>query len=219
MTSQRGGSPISGPVVIAVGLVVVAALAGAYAGTNGFGRPGSTAPGSSEPPASVAPGTLGPPASAAPGSTPLVRIDPGLLAVLPPNVNGQSVLESSEGDADASTNASLARIADSAVGALAIDLGPGDFVLALVVRLQPGVLDEAGFRNWRDSYDAGVCGGGDAVTGHAQTQIGGRTVYVATCANGLHTYHTWIPASRLLISASSGGTANFGEILFGALKP
>lgn len=169
-------------------------------------------------PSPLAPGSLGPPASLAPGATPLVRIDPALLAALPQSVDGQSVLESSEGDAAASTNASLALIAEAAVGALAIDVGSGDLVLAIVVSLQPGVFDDAGFRNWRDNYDAGACGG-SGVVGHAESQIGGRTVYVATCGNGLHTYHTWIPDSRLLISASSGGTRNYGELLFGALRP
>ena len=217
MTTRPGRSPVTGPIVIAVALVAVAAIAGAYAGASGLGRPEVTPPRAITA-QTIEPTSLGPPASAAPGSTPLVRIDPALLAVLPASVNGQSVLESSEGDADASTNSSLARIAESAVGALAIDPGPGDFVLALVVRLKSDVLDDAGYRNWRDDYDVGVCGGG-GVAGHAQTQIGGRTVFVATCANGLHAYHAWIPASRLLVSASSGGTANFGEILFGGLTP
>jgi hypothetical protein len=138
--------------------------------------------------------------------------------VLPRTVGGQSVLESSDGDADASTNAALALIAESAVGALAIELGPGDFVLAIVVRLKPDALDDAGFRNWRDEYDTGVCAG-TGIAGHAQSQIGGRTVYVATCGNGLHTYHAWIPGSRILVSASSGGSRDFGQLLFGELKP
>ena len=182
----------------------------------------SPAPGSSgaATASGLVPGGLGPPASLPPAATPLVRIDPALLKVLPDSVEGQSVLESSEVDADASANASLARIADSAVGAIAIDPAAGDFVLPLVVRLRPSIFDDAGFRNWRDSFDAGVCGG-NGVAGHAQSQIGGRTVYVATCggSNALHTYHVWIPDSNLLVSASAGGTRNFGEVLFGTLRP
>lgn len=211
--SPRGSAPAQ-RVLAFLALALGFALALAACGTATPGASGSAG----TTPTLLPPGTLGPPASANPGPTPLVRIDPALLAVLPDSVGGQSVLESSEGDADASTNASLARIAESAVGALAIDPGPGDFVLALVVRLQPDALDDSGFRNWRDNYDVGVCSG-SGVAGHAESQIGGRTVYVATCGNGLHTYHVWIPASRLLVSASSGGSANFGEQLFGALKP
>lgn len=196
----------------------LAALAAVALAVAACGSPAPSATGSASVPSQPAPGSLGPPASLVPGATPLVRIDPALLAVLPPAVGGQIVLESGEGDADASTNASLALVAESAVGALAIDPGPGDFVLALVVRLKPGALDDAGFRSWRDNFDSGVCGG-SGIAGHAQSQIGGRTVYVATCGNGLHTYHTWIPDSRLLVSASSGGSRGFGELLFGALQP
>jgi hypothetical protein len=197
-------------------LVAAAAVAGGILGLSGVGRGGPPGPESS----GVVPGSLGPPASLSPGATPLVRIDRSLLAVLPATVDGHSVLESSEGDADASTNSSLARIADSAVGALAIDPGPGDFVLALVVRLKPDVLDDAGFRNWRDNYDAGACSA-TGVSGHAQSQIGGRTVYVATCGGNapIHTYHTWIAASGLLISAASGGSRDLGELLFESLRP
>ena len=196
----------------------LAALAAVALAVAGCGSPAPSASGSASVPSQLAPGSLGPPASIGPGATPLVRIDPALLAVLPPAVGGQVVLESGEGDADASTNASLALVAESAVGALAIDPGPGDFVLALVVRLKPGAIDDAGFRSWRDNFDNGVCGG-TGIAGHAQSQIGGRTVYVATCGNGLHTYHTWIPDSRLLVSASSGGSKGFGELLYGALRP
>jgi hypothetical protein len=202
-TSRRG--------VGLLALVGVAAFVGAFLGAMGFrGNPPV------EP--SGLPGTLGPPVTLAPGATPLVRIDPSLLSVLPDNVAGFSVLENREGDADAEANASLASLADAAVGALAIDPGPGDFVYALVVRLTPGALDEDGFRNWRDAYDQGACGG-SGVGGHAQSEIGGRTVYVGTCVNGLHTYHAWIGDRNLLISASSAGTREFGRELFANLRP
>ncbi len=200
-------------------LIAAAAVVGAWLGANsrsGPGQPGDTA--GSGAPSSGAPSSLGPPASLPPGATPLVRIDPTLLTVLPKDVDGLSVLESSEGDADASSNASLAMLADAAVGGLAIDPASGDFVLALVVRLRPGVMDDAGFRSWRDAYDGGVCGG-TGVSGNAETTIAGRQVFVGTCGNGLHTYHTWIAAKNLLVSASSGGTRNLGVTLFENLQP
>jgi hypothetical protein len=198
------------------GIAVIVATAFAACGSATPSPSAATSPS----PSQLTPGSLGPPASLAPGATPLVRIDPGLLAVLPQTVGGQSVLESSEGDADASTNASLALVAQSAVGALAIDPGPGDFVLALVVRLKPGALDDAGFRNWRDNFDAGACAA-TGIAGHAESQIGGRTVYVATCGGNdpIRTYHAWIADSQLLISASSHGSRDFGELLFAALNP
>jgi hypothetical protein len=164
------------------------------------------------------PASLGPPVTVGPAATSLVRIDPSLLAVLPTSVDGLSVLESSEGDADAASNASLARIADAAVGALAIDPGSGDFVFPLVVQLKPSAFDDAAFRNWRDSYDAGVCAG-SGVVGHAESEIGGRTVFVGTCANELHTYHAWIADRAILVSASAGGGRLLGEALFANLRP
>jgi hypothetical protein len=191
-----------------LGLVVAAALG--VTTLAGCGTPATT-------PVVLPPGSLGPPVTLAPTAAPLVRIDPSLLAVLPDSLDGLSVLESSEADADAQSNASLALIADAAVGALAIDPGSGDFVLSLVVRLKPGTVDEAGFRNWRDSYDAGACS--NAVSGHAEAAIAGRTVYVGTCANGLHTYHLWIADRNLLVSASSGGARGLGEALFAELRP
>ncbi len=197
-----------------LGLLAVAVVVGAYLGAKGGGGPAEP----SDAAGSGAPSSLGPPASLPPGATPLVPIDRTLLAVLPKDVDGLSVLESSEGDAAASSNVSLALLAQSAVGGLAIDPASGDFVLALVVRLKPGVMDDAGFRNWRDAYDGGVCGGA-GVSGNAETTIGGRSVFVGTCGNGLHTYHAWLTAQNLLVSASSGGTRNLGETLFENLHP
>ena len=198
--------------------VVIIGLAVAPLAIAGCGQPATTpdatGPGSS----ALAPGSLGPPPSVAPGATPLVRIDPSLLTVLPRRVADQSVLESSEVDAHASVDASLARIAESAVGAQAIDPGPGDYVQVLVARLIPGALDAAGFQAWRDAYDLEACAG-SGVAEDAERSIGGRDVFVAMCSNGLHTYQAWIPEGRLLVSALSGGSRDLGEPLFEDLTP
>jgi hypothetical protein len=167
---------------------------------------------------SLGPGGIGPPVTLAPGATPLVRIDASLLAILPTDVDGLSVLESTEAEADAQANGSLASLSDGVAGALAIDPGTADFVLVDVVRLRAGVFDDSKFRTWRDTFDAGVCLD-SGVIGHAQSTIGGRMVYVGTCGNGFHTYHTWIQDKNLLVSASSGGSRNLGEVLFANLKP
>lgn len=199
-----------GPIIGALlGSIVVLALAGCT-------------PSASVPPTvaieSLGPGGVGPPASLAPGATPLVRIDTSLLAILPSDVDGLSVLESTEAEADAQANGSLASLSDGVAGALAIDPGTADFVLVDVVRLRTGVFDDSKFGTWRDTFDAGVCLD-SGVIGHAQSTIGGRTVYVGTCGNGFHTYHTWIQDKNLLVSASSGGSRNLGEVLFANLKP
>jgi hypothetical protein len=183
---------------------------------------GGCTPGSSTGPSiaiqSLGPGGLGPPVTLAPGATPLVHIDASLLAVLPTEVDGLSVLESTEAEADAQANGSLASLSDGVVGALAIDPGTGDFVLVDVVRLRTGAMDDTTFRSWRDTFDAGVCVD-SGVTGNAESTIGGRTVEVGTCGNGFHTYHAWIQDKGLLLSASTGGTRQLGQHLFENLKP
>jgi hypothetical protein len=183
---------------------------------------GGCTPGSSTTPSiaiqSVGPGGIGPPVTLAPGATPLVRIDASLLSVLPTEVDGLSVLESTEAEADAQANGSLASLSDGVVGALAIDPGTGDFVLVDVVRLRTGAMNDATYRSWRDTFDAGVCVD-SGVTGNAESTIGGRTVEVGTCGNGFHTYHAWIQDKGLLLSASTGGTRELGQLLFENLKP
>lgn len=203
MTRRLAGAP-----------AVLAAL-GAFA-LAGCTPASSTAPSVAIP--SIGPGGIGPPVTLAPGATPLVRIDASLLAVLPTEVDGLSVLESTEAEADAQANGSLASLSDGVAGALAIDPGTGDFVLVDVVRLRSGAMDDAKFRSWRDSFDAGVCVD-SGVTGNAESTIGGRTVEVGTCGNGFHTYHAWIRDKGLLLSASTGGKRQLGQLLFENLKP
>jgi hypothetical protein len=164
------------------------------------------------------PGGLGPPVTLAPGATALVRIDTSLLGVLPSEVDGLTVLESSEAEADEQSNGSLASLSDGVVGALAIDPATSDFVLVHVARLRQGAFTDAIFRTWRDTFDAGTCGD-LGVIGNAQSNLGGRTVFVGTCGNGWHTYHAWIQDKNLLISASAGGKRNLGQLLFESLRP
>jgi len=120
-------------VVLLLGSVVAACQPGA--------SPPASAPATTSQP-SAQPTALGPPATLAPGATPLVPIDAALLKVLPDEVDNLSVLESSEAEADAETNHSLATLAQSAAGALAIDPTTSDYVLALVVRLRPDAMTD-----------------------------------------------------------------------------
>lgn len=152
-------------------------------------------------------------------SVPTLVIDPKLLEILPATVDGLPVTESPDGDQSALEEPTLDVIATTAISAVAVDTTTNDLAYALVVRLRPGALTETGFRDWRDTYDAGTCGGASAVIGHAETPIGGRTVFVGTCAGGLHTYHLWIMDKNLLITVSSLGSRNLGEGLLTELKP
>ena len=195
---------------LSLGFTIVVAVALAACGpAPTVGPSASSSPG---------PGGVGPPITLPPGATPLVRIDPTLLGVLPEEVAGLSVLESSDAEIDAQANGSLASLSDGVVGALAIDPGTADFVLADVVRLRANAMTDEIFQAWRESFDKGVCLE-SGVIGRAQGTIGGRTVFVGTCGNGFRTYHTWIPDKRLLVSASSGGKRELGRLLFEALTP
>ena len=154
-----------------------------------------------------------------PADSAVVVIDPALLLVLPATVAGLPVEESPEGDESAQTEPALAKLATSAVGAVAVDAGSTDLAYALVVKLRLGALTDSRFRDWRDSYDEGTCGGASAVVGHAETLIAGRNVFIGTCSGGLRTYHVWIKEKDLLISISSLGPRKLGELLLAELHP
>ena len=115
--------------------------------------------------------------------------------------------------------ATLADVAVAVASALAIDPPTGEFVYAVVVRLKPGAFDGAVFRDWRDSFDEGACSQADGIQGHAETEIGGRTVYIATCVGGLRTYHVWLEDDGVLVSASAVGERRLGEHLVEHLRP
>jgi hypothetical protein len=166
------------------------------------------------------PGTIGPPAtgsSAGPGES--VVVDTTLLGVLPTAVDGVTVTESTDGETDALANSQLPSIASALAAGLAVDSPSGNFVYAVVVRLLPGGFDDTHFRDWRDSYDDGACSGAGGVVGHAQAEIASRTVFIGTCDAGVRTYHAWIEAKNLLVSASAAGDRRFGEGLMAGLRP
>jgi hypothetical protein len=153
------------------------------------------------------------------GSGPQVSLDTGLLGVLPSTVLGRPVEESPEGDQSALEEPVLDTIATAAIGAVVVDTSTTDLAYALVVKLKPGALTDAGFRDWRDSYDEGACGSSSLIVGHSQTPIAGRTTYITTCSGGLRTYHVWIQDKTLLVSVSSLGSLRFGEALLLNLRP
>jgi hypothetical protein len=212
----------AGPVWLA-GLVVLATLAVAACG-SGLASP---APSGGATPA-VPLGTLGPPGGeeSAAASSPLasggeaVVVDPTLLGILPQTVDGIAMVESAEGESAALKDPNLTKVASAVASGLAIDAATGEFVYVFVVRLMPGALDDTGYRSWRDSYDEGACSQASGVTGHAETTIGGRTVYIGTCAGGVRTYHVRLDGPGLLISASAvGEQRRLGEKLVEALRP
>lgn len=203
--------------VFAIAVVVAAivvALSGGLAPVSVTATPSSSA---SAPAASASSPGSGAPATPTPVP---VAIDPGLLDVLPVAVDGLPVVESPEGEAAAEKDTALPKVATGVASGLAIDASSGDFVYAVVVRLRQGAMDDATFRDWRDSYDEGACSQANGVDARAETTIAGRTVFIATCGGGVRTYHVWIASSQLLVSASAvGDERRLGEKLVQALRP
>jgi hypothetical protein len=168
---------------------------------------------------SVAPvATFGPPGpDASQDTTTPLTIDAGLLKFLPEQVAGVAVSESVDSAADALGEPDLGGLAsglDVAVGVA----GDGNLVYALVVRLRPGGLNDVAFRQWRDTYDQGACSAAGGVSGHAQSEIAGRTVYIGSCVSGIRTYHVLLPKDGLLITAWSIGEGRYGEQLMATLR-
>jgi hypothetical protein len=184
------------------------------------------APSVTTPPTSASPpSTLAPPASTSsapsPSPTPAsaVLIDPDLLAFLPAEVDGLPITENVEAEAATLGDPLLEQVASAFASGFAIEPVSGEFVYAIVVELQPDALDDAVFRDWRDTYDEGACSQANGVLGKAETEIDGRTVYIGTCAGGLRTYHVWLEGSGVLISASAVGERRLGELLVENLRP
>ncbi len=127
-------------------------------------------------------------------------------------------MASPESDADAVGDVAVVEYGEAVVTALAADPGTADFVYATVVRLRPDVFDDELFRDWRDSFDEGACSQAGGVTGRAEATLGGRTVHIGSCAEGVRTYHVWLAARRVLVSASSLGERRLGEVLVEGLR-
>ncbi|HET9851151.1 MAG TPA: hypothetical protein VFP56_01440 [Candidatus Limnocylindrales bacterium] len=180
---------------------------------SGESLPGATSGGTSQDPL----GSLGPPPSPSPPDDATgVLLDPTVLIVLPPTIDGVALNEDATEAATLLNTLDLGQVAEAADAAVAVD--GSNLVVAWVVRLRPGAFGEAAFQQWRDSYDQGACTASGGVVGRAQAELGGRNTYVTSCVAALRTYHVWLEDQRLLVSASSVGEGRFGEKLMSTLQ-
>ena len=154
-----------------------------------------------------------PPASTTRAPSTLVGVDPSLLDLLPDAVAGHPIEEAPEAAAESTADALLAQSAESIAVGIAADPATSSFAVASVVHLKPGVFNEEFFRDWRDSFDQGVCEQAGGVSGNAEAEIEGRTVYIGTCAGGVHTYHVYLEGRDAIVSVNSVGDARLGEEL------
>jgi len=193
-------------------------LAGCQGRATATPGPGASGSGEASQWAGVLP-TLGPPPSPTQrDDTSPVALDRTVLAFLPETVVGVAVSESVDEATQALADPSLQVMASALDAGVAADAGSGNLVYAWVVRLRPGRFGDEVYRQWRDSYDQGACGGSQSIVGRAEATIDARTVYITSCTQGLRTYHVWLQEQGILISASAIGDGNYGEQLMDNLR-
>lgn len=155
------------------------------------------------------------PGTTAPSIGGQATVDGALLDVLPPDVDGSTL------QVDAETAAGIA--ADPALAedieALGVGLyaGEADYAVVTVTRLRPGVVSDPWFRDWRDTFDAGVCAQAGGIDGHAEAVIGGRTTFIGTCVGGIRTYHVHLAGPDRIVSLQALGDARYGELIVAGL--
>lgn len=185
--------------------IVAGALAIAGCGTTAPTAPPATA----APP--VATALISPPPSAA-GT---LAVDDALLDLLPAEVAGVALTADPATAADIAADRSLAGSVVAVAVATAFGPLPTDTMLDYVVvtlaRMEAGVVDDAFFRDWRDSFDAAVCGQAGGIDGHAEADIAGHPTFIGTCVGGVRTYHVYLPASNVVVSMQASGEGRYGE--------
>jgi hypothetical protein len=147
-----------------------------------------------------------------------VEVDESLLDVLPSTLDGVVIDFAPEASAESAADPELAQSADAIAYAIGVDPETDDFVVPAVIRPVPGAFDETFFREWRDSFNEGVCERAGGVSGNAQTEIAGRTVFIGTCTEGATVYHTYLGTRGVILSVSSLGERRLGEQLMRVLR-
>lgn len=215
--ARRGPGP---SLLLAVVLAVGAAACDQAVPTPPVSPSASTVA-SPEPTIPATPATSASPSVETPPSLPPgVTVDPGLLEVLPTEIDGITLEPDPATAAQVGSDPLLADSTLSIAVALAVAPGPsdsGDLAIASVIRLRPDVFDEAFYQEWRDTYDVAACEVADGVEFEDETVIDGRQVYVGTCVGGARTYHTYLVDQGFIVSVTATGERRFGELIMAGL--
>jgi hypothetical protein len=227
MRARRGACRGSGTALLLAAVLAGGAAACGPTAPTTAPNPSSSEAGSPSPTASAPVPTVSPvdasPSTATESAVPsvaAVTVDPGLLEVLPAQIDGVTL------EADPATAVKVASdplLTDSARSiAVALAVAPGtseggDFAVASIVRLRPDVFDEAFYQEWRDTYDEAACEVADGVQSATETEIAGRMAYVGTCAGGAKTYHTYLEDQGFIVSITATGPRRFGELILAGL--
>ena len=143
--------------------------------------------------------------------------DDSLLSILPPDVEGAPVTVEEASFDDAVRDPAFAEHVAGA--AFSIVTTPTDLASGVVAQLRPGTLDDTFLADWRETYNDGACSQAGGVATNAETELDGRTVYIATCGGGLTVYHAALPERDVIVSLFSIGEGRFGEQLMRDLRP
>ena len=94
-----------------------------------------------------------------------------------------------------------------------------DYAIASILALRDPKADDNWFRSYRDSYDESACAQAGGVSRHAEAPIGGRTVFIGSCAGGAFTYHLRLDGEGLVVSITGVGPGRLGEKVAGLVQP
>ena len=207
-------------ILAAVLAAAIIAGCGDSAGTLGSEGVANSAVPSATDPASVQ--STGPPESDGPDDTPAgtITVDPSLLAILPPSVDGVPITEAAENEASLATEPALIPTAAALAVGYAIaptDTADQDLAVVSVVRLRPGVFSDTFWSGWRQAYDEAACEPAGGVASHDRQKIGANEVEITVCTEGAKTYHVHLP-NDTLISITGVGERRFGELVLAGLR-
>jgi hypothetical protein len=202
-------------------LPLVLAAGGCGASQATLGSPSAVPPSVTASTPAPAPAPTASGVAASSFAQPGLLVDARLLDVLPAEIDGVALEPDPTTAAEIASDSTLAGFAESIAVALAISPGTSagdDLAIVSVIRLRPGVFDEAWFRTWRATYDAAACEVAGGLAGQpSEVEIGGRTAYVGTCAGDAHTYHVHLAAPTLIVSVTAAGERKFGELVVAGL--
>lgn len=189
----------------------------APASTAPLATAGGSAPIDASPPSPAATAATGGSPTANPGATAAtIEVRPALLGHLPPSVRGVERRDDPTTAAQIAGDAMLV----ASIDALAVSLyvaplasdDDTDYAVATVVHVRPGVFDAGWFRDWRDSFDAGVCAqAGGVATGRSEIPVDGRTVHRSTCVGAVVIHHVHLASPDVVVSVQGAGPTDLGR--------
>lgn len=137
-------------------------------------------------------------------------VDPSLLDRLPTSIENIALTP------DVETAADIAATIDAEAGleAMAVAIYPSveDYAVVTVARLRPAEFNDDWFRDWRETFDEGVCrqaGGVDP--GHSEIELAGSQVFRSSCVGGVVMHHVWLAESRSIVSIQGAGPLDLGR--------